>query len=153
MVQNRIAEINGGEDLAIAGDNIATDIMEGKTLDLMRVMEHLIVVEHLIVSHSGEQADNTGFIGTDDEVIALLFGLRVRSHIFLKALLLIRDGDNDVAIFLGYLRWGIGLPEGFILLQCRIKVHEVEEMVVCLFHCLNMRLEPGWLSPISSRRM
>ena len=167
VVDDGIREVDGGKLLAVCRDDIAAyrtlrERTDGQrqALDFFCHHQHVVSLEHGVDGrtvdrrgHRGEDAEDVGLIGADDEVVALLSSLCVGRHVFLTQLFLIRNGDDDVTVFLLNMAWGVCLPKGFVLLQGRVKVHEVEEMIVCLFHCLNMRLGPGWLSPISSRRM
>ena len=119
----------------------------------MSSVSTIVGLHHLVAAHGGKQTEDVGLVSPDNEVERLLGHSGVGRHVLLMKLFLIGDGDDDVALTLLYLDGCVCLPQGFVLLERRVAVHEVEKMIVCLFHCLNMRLGPGWLSPISSRRM
>ena len=126
---------------------------KGQALDIRMELQHVVGLCHLVATHGGEKTEHVGLVSTDDEVERLLGRSGIGRHVFLIQLFLIGNSYYDVAIALHDVSGRICFPKGFVLLQRRVEVHEVEKMIVGLFHCLNMIFGPGWLSPISSRRM
>ena len=83
IVKFRGRQVNGAHLLAVCCDNIAAYIAEGQALYLWRKKQHVITFRHLVACHRREQADDVRFVGTDNEVEALLRFRRVGSHVLL----------------------------------------------------------------------
>ena len=100
MIKRWLAEVDGRQLLSVSGDDIATYITEGETLDFWCHLQHFVVVEHFISGHRGEQTDDMGLVGTDNKVERLLCNVCIGGHFLLMFLLLIGNGHDDVAIAL-----------------------------------------------------
>ena len=133
MVKHGCREVYAGNQCPVCCDQVAAyrtcgqgAYREWAAFDFGSHLQHVVAFGHHVAGHGREQTHDVRLVGTDDKVERLLWRVCVGSHVFLVLLPLVGDGDDDVAVSLFYAGGRVSFPQGFVALQRRVEIHEIE---------------------------
>ena len=101
---------------------------------------HIVLIDGFRAIERREYSDDIVGICLDDQREFALRNRKVGKHIVLTHLSLIGNGDIYSAVTSFYTSGTIGFPKVLILLQGRVEVEEIEQIVICLFHIFRQKI-------------